>query len=49
MKHKIALLGFGTVGQGISEILLNKKSFLKEKYNFEFDIVAVGDFVYGNC
>src|SRR5271157_2430684 len=49
MKHNIALLGFGTVGQGISEILLNKKSFLKEKYNFEFDIVAVGDFVYGNC
>jgi homoserine dehydrogenase len=49
MKHKIALLGFGTVGQGISEILLNKKNYLKEKYGFEFDIVAVGDFVYGNC
>jgi homoserine dehydrogenase len=49
MKHKIAILGFGTVGQGISEILLNKKSYLKEKYGFEFDIVAVADFVYGNC
>ncbi len=49
MKQKIAILGFGTVGQGIGEILLSKKNFLKEKYNFEFDIVAVGDFAYGNC
>jgi homoserine dehydrogenase len=49
MKQKIAILGFGTVGQGISEILLNKKNYLKGKYNFDFDIVAVGDFVYGNC
>jgi len=48
MKHKIALLGFGTVGQGLSEILLRKKEFLKEKYDFEFDIVAVSDFNYGN-
>jgi homoserine dehydrogenase len=48
MKHKIAILGFGTVGQGITEILLKKKNYLKEKYNYEFDIVAVADFVYGN-
>jgi len=49
MKHKIAILGFGTVGQGFTEILLNKKQYLKEKYNFEYDIVAVGDFAFGNC
>ena len=49
MKHKIALIGFGTVGQGIAEILLNKKQTLKEKYGFEFDIVAIADFVYGNA
>jgi len=48
MTHKIALIGFGTVGQGITEILLNKKNYLKEKYGFEFTIVAVADFVYGN-
>lgn len=48
MKHKIALIGFGTVGQGISEILLNKKSFLSGKYGFDFEIVAVSDFAYGN-
>ncbi|MBP7497445.1 MAG: homoserine dehydrogenase [Bacteroidales bacterium] len=48
MKHKIAILGFGTVGQGICEILLTKKNYLKDNYNFDFDIVAVGDFAYGN-
>ncbi|HNW89444.1 MAG TPA: homoserine dehydrogenase [Bacteroidales bacterium] len=49
MKHKIAIIGFGTVGQGISEILLNKKKYLKDNYKFDFDIVAVADFAYGNC
>ena len=49
MKHNIALIGFGTVGQGISEILLSKKKYLKDKYNFKFEIVAVADFAYGNC
>ena len=48
MKQKIALLGFGTVGQGLCEILLDKKDYLKEKYNYDFDIVAVADFAYGN-
>ena len=49
MKHRIAILGFGTVGQGFTEILLSKKLFLKEKYGLEYDIVAVGDFAFGNC
>lgn len=49
MKHKIAIIGFGTVGQGISEILLNKKKYLKDNYKFDYDIVAVADFAYGNC
>jgi homoserine dehydrogenase len=48
MKHKIALLGFGTVGQGLCEILAGKKDYLKKKYSFEYDIVAVGDMAYGN-
>ncbi|MEZ5197631.1 MAG: homoserine dehydrogenase [Bacteroidales bacterium] len=48
MKHKIGLLGFGTVGQGISEILLGKKEYLKKKYGFKYKIVAVADFRFGN-
>ena len=49
MRHKIAFIGFGKVGQGIGKILLDKKKFLKENYDFEFDLVAVSDLYYGNC
>ncbi|MCF8230154.1 MAG: homoserine dehydrogenase [Bacteroidales bacterium] len=49
MKHKLALIGFGTVGQGFCEILLQKKTYLKEKYDFEWEVVAVADFAYGNA
>ncbi len=48
MKQKIAIIGFGTVGQGVTEILLKKRTYLKEKYDYDFDIVAVADFIYGN-
>ncbi len=48
MKHKLAFLGFGTVGQGVCEILKNKRTYLKKEYNFEFDIVAVSDLYFGN-
>ena len=34
MKHNIGILGFGTVGQGITEILLSKKETLKNKFVF---------------
>ncbi len=47
MKYKIALIGFGTVGQGLCEILLSKKELLKTKYNFNFEIVAISDLTKG--
>ncbi len=43
MKTKIALIGFGTVGQGLCEILLSKEDYLKSKYGFEPSIVAISD------
>jgi homoserine dehydrogenase len=49
MKHNIALIGFGTVGQGIADILLTKKESFKTLYNFEFEIVAIADMRFGNC
>jgi homoserine dehydrogenase len=49
MKQHIAIIGFGTVGQGIAEILLRKKDFLKDKYDYEFTIVGIADAIYGNC
>jgi len=43
MKHKIGIIGFGTVGKGICEILLQKSDYLKDKYNIEYSVVAVVD------
>lgn len=48
MKNKIALIGFGTVGQGLCEILKEKQTYLNEKYGFDYSIVAVADLAYGN-
>ena len=48
MKHKIALIGFGTVGQGLCEILLSKKEYLKSAQNFDYEIVAISDFTKGS-
>jgi homoserine dehydrogenase len=47
MKHKLALLGFGTVGQGLCEILLSKSEQLKAQYGFEWEVVAVSDMLKG--
>ena len=48
MTKKIALIGFGTVGQGLCEILLSKKNEFKMKYNLEWDIVAISDMLKGS-
>lgn len=40
-KHLIALVGFGTVAQGLCKILLEKRDILKQEHHFEFEIVAV--------
>jgi homoserine dehydrogenase len=47
LKQKIALIGFGTVGQGLCEILLSKKKELLKKYNYEFEMVSVNDLKFG--
>jgi len=47
LKQKIALIGFGTVGQGLCEILIQKKKELRKKYNYDFNIVSISDFKYG--
>ncbi|MFN8421704.1 MAG: homoserine dehydrogenase [Anaerolineae bacterium] len=39
--HRLALIGFGNVGQGLAQILLDKASVLKAEQGFEAKIVAV--------
>ena len=48
MHFKLAFIGFGTVGQGLTEILLEKKDMLADKYNFHYTIVAISDIVKGS-
>jgi homoserine dehydrogenase len=48
MKHKLALIGFGTVGQGLCEILISKREQLQAKYGFEWEVVAISDMIKGS-
>jgi len=47
MTYKLALVGCGTVGQGLLEILANKSGDMKEAYGFEVKVVAVTDKLKG--
>lgn len=48
MEHKIALLGFGVVGQGLAEILRDKGDALREGLGFDAKIVAISDLMKGS-
>lgn len=48
MKFRLAFIGFGVVGQGLGDILIEKKDWLEEKYGFEYDVVAISDMVKGS-
>lgn len=45
--YRLALIGFGVVGQGLAKILHDKKEKLRKQYGFECSIVAVSDFKKG--
>ena len=48
MHFKLAFIGFGTVGQGLTEILLEKKDMLSKKYDFQYTVVAISDIMKGS-
>lgn len=48
MAHKLAFIGFGIVGQGLAEILRDKKEALKQEEGFESEIVAISDLMKGS-
>ena len=43
MECKICLMGFGSVGQGIANVLSLKKDMIKEEYGADVKLVAVAD------
>ena len=48
MELKIGLVGCGTVGQGLLEILDRKRDYLKDAYGFEPRVVAISDKLKGS-
>lgn len=46
--YKIAIIGFGNVGQGLAKILSDKHSLLKERFGADIRIVAVCDLFKGS-
>jgi homoserine dehydrogenase len=47
MVYNLAIIGFGTVGQGLARILVNKKDLLERNNNFKFKVVAISDIIKG--
>jgi len=48
LHFKLAFIGFGTVAQGLTEILLEKKELLTKKYDFSWTVVAISDIMKGS-
>lgn len=45
---RLLFIGFGTVGQGLSELLLEKKSELLDTYGMEYTVVGIADMLKGS-
>lgn len=48
MEFRLAFAGFGVVGQGLCEILVEKEQMLRERYGMDWKVVAVSDFKLGS-
>jgi homoserine dehydrogenase len=45
---RLILLGFGTVGQGLAELILQKRSILKDRYGLALQVVGISDMLKGS-
>lgn len=45
---RLIFIGFGTVGQGLAELLLEKKNHLAEKYGFKYKVIGISDINLGS-
>jgi homoserine dehydrogenase len=48
MEHKLGLIGCGTVGQGLLQILHEKRDYLRDAFGFEAKVVAISDKLKGS-
>jgi homoserine dehydrogenase len=45
---RLLFVGFGTVGQGLAELLIEKKDLLRKDYGLEFSVVGISDMLKGS-
>ncbi len=48
MRFNLAFVGFGTVGRGLAELLVEKRSLLEKVYGMEWRVVAISDIKLGS-
>ena len=46
---RLIFLGFGTVGQGLAELLVDKREQLRADYGFDWSVVGIADSLKGNA
>jgi homoserine dehydrogenase len=46
---RLLFLGFGTVGQGLAELLLAKRDELKKRYGFDWKVTGIADTLKGSA
>jgi homoserine dehydrogenase len=46
--YRLALIGFGNVGQGLAQILLEREVELADRFDVRFQIVAISDLLKGS-
>jgi len=46
---RILLVGFGVVGQGLAELLLERRHVLAAEYDFHWTVVGIADHAKGSC
>ena len=46
---RLVFLGFGTVGQGLAELLLAKRDELKKRYGFDWKVTGIADTLKGSA
>jgi len=45
---RLLFIGFGTVGQGLAELLIRKKELLSKTYGLDFQVVGIADKIKGS-
>jgi len=46
---RLVFVGFGVVGQGLAELLLERREQLANEYGFEWTVVGIADTLKGSC